>query len=376
MEIILDLHLVGQGDKMIESPVMAQWDITTGCNFSCSFCLTNSGKRQVGELPFDKAKIVVDRLYSGGILFLRILGGEPFFRKDIVRIMQYAASKGMLLSFSTNASLIDDYTAKALNEMQSSFIYFQVSLYGVDKDSYMETTKNKKGFHLVTEGIRCLIRNNLRPYAFWVLTPENIKHMESAYRLVQEWGFPALRISPKLNLGRASEDCDLSSPIDNSYWRSMIESFVRLNSTVRENGATKVQLHARPFLGEYLFKKTGLPYFYITCKAAVTMVYVDPKGDASPCPFAEFMPDEYRSAYKSNEKLNILEHSLNDVWQSGVFMAYRNLQNPDNHPNRVFKSCPHLKSGICNPCIYTPCTCRDTIKMIKKSKERPATRLQ
>src|SRR4030042_6153539 len=89
-------------------PILAQWDITTGCNFSCSFCLTNSGTRLKGELGFEEAKIIVDKLYMGGILFLRILGGEPFFRKDLIKVMYHAAKLGMIISFSTNASLIND----------------------------------------------------------------------------------------------------------------------------------------------------------------------------------------------------------------------------------------------------------------------------
>lgn len=349
--------------ERIESPVMSQWDITTGCNFSCSFCLTNSGKRHEGELTFKKAKTIVDRLYDGGILFLRILGGEPFFRNDIIKIMHYAAKKGMLLSFSTNAALIDDNRARLLSEIQDHFNYFQVSLYGIDQESYEKTTTSRHGFLHVNQGIRNLVRHNLKPYVFWVLTADNIKYVETAYQLVREWNLPALRISPKLNLGRAAGDVD-SEACDNAYWRGVLEAFSILSRLVQENGSPQVQLHARPLLGEYLHKKTGLPYFYITCKAAVTMVYVDYKGDASPCPFASFMPSAYRTTFESNEKMSLVDYTLQDVWQSDVFKAYRRIQNPNENTNQVFKGCPHLKSGMCNPCIYTPCTCRNTIQLI------------
>lgn len=350
-----------------ESPILAQWDITTGCNFSCSFCLTNSGKRLAGELGFEKAKIIVDRLYSGGILFLRILGGEPFFRKDIIKVMHYAAKKGMLISFSTNASLITEDYAKMLKEIEQSFNYFQISLYGIDRESYKETTKSSNGFQLVNNGIKNLKKFDLNPYVFWVLTADNINYVESAYRLAQDWGLPALRISPKLNLGRASGEADSKLLNNDLYWRNAMEKFSKLNSLVMKNGSPQVQLHARPFLGEFLHRKTGLPYFYITCKAASTMVYVDYKGDASPCPFAGFMPSSYRSSFDSQDKISLLEYSMDEIWQSEVFKTYRRLQNSDENPNKVFKKCPHLISGICNPCIYTPCTCRDTIKMINKA---------
>lgn len=351
----------------IESPILAQWDITTGCNFSCSFCLTNSGKHQDGELSLKKAKVIVDRLYEGGILFLRILGGEPFYRNDIMKIMHYAVTKGMLLSFSTNASLIDEKIASLLKDIEHNINYFQVSLYGVEQDSYKETTKNKNSFQLVNNGIQNLKKQGLNPYIFWVLTADNIKYVELAYNLVKDWGFSTLRISPKLNLGRASVDVDSNLTSNASYWRAVIDALSKLKKLVNKNRSPQVQLHARPLLGEFLHRKTGLPYFYITCKAATTMVYVDYKGDASPCPFAAFMPKSYRTLFDSQKKISLLTYSLARVWESDAFANYRKLQKPDENPNLVFQDCNYLKSGMCNPCIYTPCTCRATIKMINNS---------
>jgi MoaA/NifB/PqqE/SkfB family radical SAM enzyme len=346
------------------TPILAQWDITTGCNFSCSFCLTNSGTKSKGELEYDKAELILNRLYDGGVLYLRILGGEPFFRSDINRVMRHAADQGMLISFSTNASLITETRANMLKEIEQSISYFQVSLYGIDQTSYEGLTNNSSGFQLVTEGVRNFRKANLRPYCFWVLTPQNIHQVESAYQLVRDWGLPVLRISPKLNLGRASKDSSEHLLI----WQKAMDVFARLNELVIKNGSPQVQLHARPFLGEFLYRETGLPYFYITCKAASTMVYVDAKGDASPCPFAPFMPKEWKINFESPEKVSLLTHTLDQIWDSPIFLTYRKLQDPDQNPNGVFKRCPHLASGICNPCIYTPCTCRETIKMIKSRK--------
>jgi MoaA/NifB/PqqE/SkfB family radical SAM enzyme len=355
-------------------PILAQWDITTGCNFSCSFCLTNSGIRLKGELKFEDAKIIIDKLYSGGIVFLRILGGEPFFRKDILKLMQYAANRGMLISFSTNASLINEKSAKMLKEIEQNINYFQISLYGVDKESYVKTTKRSNGFQLVNNGIKNLKKFHLNPYAFWVLTADNVAFLETAYQLVKEWELPALRISPKLNLGRASNEVHSNYSSNILYWQKTMNAFSKLRNQVIENGSPQVQLHARPLLGEFLYKKTGLPYFFITCKAASTMVYVNYKGDVSPCPFADFMPSEYCSALKiKDKKINLLNHSLAEIWQSDMFKIYRRLQNPDENPNNVFKKCPHLVSGMCNPCIYTPCTCGDTIRMINQGYESTST---
>ena len=318
---------------------------------------------------FEDAKIIVDKLYADGVLFLRILGGEPFFRNDILDILAYAAEKGMLISFSTNASLIDEKTAVMLKKIEKSLNYFQVSLYGVDDETYEKNTGNKIGFQLVKRGLQYLKDVGLNPYAFWVLTPDNIVYLEKAYFFVKSFELPALRISPELNLGRATKKYSGKSVVDSIFWRDVITKLSALNVLAEKENTTNVQLHARPLLGEYLFKMTGLHYFYITCKAATSMVYVDCVGDASPCPFAEFMPDSYRSSYSSslNKKINLLDESLKEIWNTDVFKQYRELQSPEKNPKDFFENCPHYKSNMCEPCIFTPCTCRDTIQQISSS---------
>lgn len=349
------------------TPILAQWDITEGCNFSCSFCLTNSGKRAKNELRFEEAKIIVDKLYSDGVLFLRVLGGEPFFRDDIVNVLHYAAQKGMLISFSTNASLISYETARSLKKIEESLNYFQISLYGIDSESYEKSTKSRNGFDLVKQGVENLRKAGLKPYVFWVLNQENLKHVEKAYQLVKNWELPALRISPELSLGRASKDTDEHIESDIFYWRDVIHKLQEIRALAEKDKKTSIQLHARPLLGEYLFQKTGMQYFYITCKAASTMVYVDCKGNASPCPFAEFMPDSYRSSLEVKEKISLLDNSLKEIWNTEIFEEYRALQEPEINPKKINTRCPHYKSGMCEPCIFTPCTCADTIAMMNSS---------
>jgi MoaA/NifB/PqqE/SkfB family radical SAM enzyme len=319
----------------------------------------------VNELDWEQSRSVVARLHDGGILFLRILGGEPFFRKDILKIMKLAADKGMLISFSTNASLISERTAEQLKEIEDNINYFQISLYGTDQSSYERQTYNPKGFDLIQKGIANLKKYDLNPYVFWVLTADNIDQLGAAYKLTKDWELPTLRISVKLDLGRGSSHS--SDSVNNSkLWLRAMRHFSNLNRLVIKNGSPTVQLHARPLLGEFLYKKTGLPYFYITCKAATTMVYVDANGECSPCPFASYMPDAYHSALPSWETMNILKYNLADIWRSKLFERYRELTNPDKNSKAIFTECPHYKSGVCDPCIFTPCTCSATIRMITR----------
>ena len=238
--------------------------------------------------------MVLDRLYTGGILFLRVLGGEPFFRKDFPFLLREAAAKGMLISFSTNAALVTKEAARLIKEIEGNINYFQVSLYGTNPADYAKFTKNPHAMELVLRGVDNLREQGLKPYVFWVLTHENIEETVAAYDLVKNAGLPALRISPKLNLGRASEEVYSDKSETSDYWGRAVKMLRDLHQRVSINGNPAVQLHARPLLGEYLFQVTGIPFFFITCKAATTMAYVNARGECSPCPFADYMPDAFR----------------------------------------------------------------------------------
>ena len=348
------------------TPILAQWDITTGCNFSCSFCLSNSGPRCEGELTSAQASVVLDRLYAGGILFLRVLGGEPFFRKDFLSLLREAAAKGMLISFSTNAALIDKEAARLIKEIEGNINYFQISLYGTNPADYAKFTKNPRSMDLVLRGVDNLCEQGLKPYVFWVLTHENIDATTAAYELVKSSGSPALRISPKLNLGRASEEVYSDQSETSDYWGRAVQMLRDLHQRVSQNGNPTVQLHARPLLGEYLFRATGVPFFFITCKAATTMVYVNARGECSPCPFADYMPEAFRRDV-SGRSMSLLDHDLAAIWESELFQSYRTRRSLNSSAEGVFVNCPHSKSGLCEPCMFTPCTCRSTIQMIRQA---------
>ncbi|MCB2194407.1 MAG: radical SAM protein [Bacteroidetes bacterium] len=355
--------------KNIITPILAQWDVTAGCNFSCPFCLSSSGKRSKNELDFKQACTIIDKLHSSGVLFLRFLGGEPFYRKDMLEVMKYVAKKGMLMVFSTNGSLITKKTAKTLKEIHENISYFQISLYGTNRQYYHEFTTNSKSFSLVEKGINILKEYNLKPYLFWVLTDKNINQLEAAYELTRKWELPALRISLKLNLGRGKINHDDNSKRNPNLWSQAIEKLLTLKSLVDKYKQPRVELHARPLLGEYLYKQVGLPFFYIPCKAATTMLYLDSEGRCSPCPFGYFMPESYCSYLNlKGANMNLLEHEVSEIWQSELFESYRRLYDPELHPKEINKNCRHFKSGNCSPCIYTPCICNSTIKMINETR--------
>lgn len=107
----------------------AIWEITHKCNYGCSYCIFSCHKNSkiTGELSTEECFHIIDELIKHDFRHLKITGGEPFIRKDIIDILRYASTK-LVTDISTNASLITEEKVRLLNELKLKMIH--VSLDG------------------------------------------------------------------------------------------------------------------------------------------------------------------------------------------------------------------------------------------------------
>jgi len=102
-----DVNLPGRGFPTF-SPISINLDLTSACNFSCSFCvdskLINAGK----SLTLEEVKKSIDILHSYGLLSVILIGGgEPTLHKHFGEAVRYIKSKGLQIGIVTNGSRLD-----------------------------------------------------------------------------------------------------------------------------------------------------------------------------------------------------------------------------------------------------------------------------
>ena len=345
-------------------PYSAQWDATFACNFKCTFCLTASGKPMPNELNTDQSISMIDNLYNEGVWFLKILGGEPFFRKDMIKIMQHAASKPMILSFSTNASLITEEKAQALYEIRNSIAYIQMSLYGYDELTYQKVTGDPKNFKRALAGLKLLCDKGLEVSVLTVATDDNADKIPAYYEIARQYGAREFRLTPEVSLGRAAVEGYKEIDTTPMIWKRLVDSLNKISSTTMP-GDPEIMVDARPLPASYLHKLTGLSYFYENCTAATSMTYIDPTGEASPCPFLKQTPDDLRQKYSDITSTNIMQRPFQEVWNSESFNKFRSYYNPKNNLLGIKEQCRYYKDGSCVPCVVTPCNCVELTRAIK-----------
>lgn len=163
--------------------------VTDRCNLRCHYCMPSEGINFVKNeelLTIDELKIISKTMVSKGIDKIRITGGEPFVRKDLMVLMRYMAKLEGLndISITTNATLIGPY----IDELKELGIQnINVSLDAINKDTFEKITRRDQ-YDVVYGNLMRLINEgfNVR-INFIVLEGQNIQDIIPILKLQETY---------------------------------------------------------------------------------------------------------------------------------------------------------------------------------------------
>ncbi len=179
------------------------WNITSKCNLKCVHCYANAN----GVSEFDAASSLIDDLSTIKIPVLLISGGEPLMHKNIYNIIEYAKSKGIQVSLSTNGTLIDEEVAGRLKELRVDYV-------GVSLDGIKETHDSFRGvkgaFEKAVEGLLNARDAGLLTGVRFTITRYNLKDVKSILDFVVENEIPRFCLYHLVPSGRADFSMDIT----------------------------------------------------------------------------------------------------------------------------------------------------------------------
>lgn len=112
-------------------------EMTNNCNFNCIFCHGRESKLKKGYMDFEIFKNIVGQLKENGCHGVRFnRWGEPTLHPQLISIIKYTKSMGLLAHLTTNGSLLNDNLIKGL--LNSGLDSIIVSFQGMDKKGYTE----------------------------------------------------------------------------------------------------------------------------------------------------------------------------------------------------------------------------------------------
>ena len=153
--------------------------VTEACNFRCVYCAPNGyAAPQISPLTVEEIERVTRAATALGVTKIRLTGGEPLLRRDIVEIVRAVASvEGVRdLALTTNgfllARLADDLANAGLNRVN-------ISLDTLRRERFAQIT-GVDAFDAVWAGIRAAEQVKLEPVKINVVALRGINDDEFA----------------------------------------------------------------------------------------------------------------------------------------------------------------------------------------------------
>ena len=272
----------------------AIWEITHQCNYNCSYCIFSCNSKKIdGELTTEECYHIIDELVLHNFNHLKITGGEPFIRKDILEILKYASER-LITDISTNASLITPEKVELLNQLKLKMIH--VSLDG-DKSEH-ESVRGNNTYERTIKGLEALRKSVNKVRIGSVIHRDNQYDLENL--IIDSVGLEADEIIFSIMEPVAGQDRSLVKTVPNEVLISQIDELRE-----KYNGQITVN---------YNFGKQ--PNFVHRCPAGDKFLYINNFGNVSPCPWV-LESDKTCITTKS-----LRDNSLEEIKQDKVLVRF------------------------------------------------------
>lgn len=149
--------------------------VTDRCNLRCVYCMPEKGISSIGHeevLRYEEIVKLVKVATEVGINKIRITGGEPLIRKDLVNLIKLLREIKEIkdLSLTTNGVFLEKYIDDLVN---AGLNRINISIDSLNPEIYKKITR-RGNLDDVTKGLKKAIGSSIRPIKINVVVMKNI----------------------------------------------------------------------------------------------------------------------------------------------------------------------------------------------------------
>lgn len=267
-------------------PIMSAMELLPVCNLNCKMCYVRKSMEEVNRAGGLKDGAwwldIARQMRDAGMLYPLLTGGEPFLHPDFRMILAGMLEMGLQVSINSNATMIDEETARWLSTHRP--VRINITLYGASPESYQKLCGNADAFRRVQKALDYLKQYEIPVKFNTSVTPDNVHELEQILDIANSYGspiqiasymFPPTRRDPSMvgtNHRMTPEEAGLAR-VRADFHRSPPEQFV----AVAESFARFVPLDQIDFSTEHY------PEMRMTCRAGNSSAWISWTGELTNC---------------------------------------------------------------------------------------------
>ncbi len=273
----LERYLVQKSSAM-GVPIRATLELTPACNMNCKMCYVHHTDHEIHEEGDIKNvsywKSLIPEMKEMGILFISLIGGEPFLYPGLQDLYEELYKNGFYLNLTTNGTLLANGIPEWMLKKKPRYV--SVSLYGANNETYLKVTGNPNGFTQTMQGIQNLLNAEIPVKLNYVIIPENMEDLEKILEIMELLKVPLVATSycfPQVRR-RHKTYFDRLTPEDCAKYDFMIQK--RLDPEKYE--------HNLEVLSKFSDEIEGITgYDHYTCHAGSSTFWINWKGEMMSC---------------------------------------------------------------------------------------------
>ena len=292
-----------------ERPILSlRITITNRCNVNCLYCHHDGMVRSKDEMTADELYTICKIAKKIGVKKIRLSGGEPLIRKDIVEIVEKIASLDFKdISLTTNGTFLEEY---AEDLKKAGLDRVNVSLDTLNRETYEFITK-KDYLESAKKGILKAVEAGLYPVKINMVIMKDINQNEikDMFKFCRDNDI-VLQIIELIE----SENCDDDKFSEDYHYKldDVEKELADIADEVRERkfmqGRKKYYING----GEIEVVK---PVDNATFCANCSRLGITPDGKIKPCLLRNDNLVELISHIRNNES----EEKLEEIFLSGIY---------------------------------------------------------
>jgi len=165
-------------------PILAIFEVCLRCNSACGYCdlPLNEGRY---EMTREEIHRVFRHLYTEGLRFVFVQGGEPLVRRDLPEILGDLAGLGFHLTLITNGTKL---TQELVDHLTPLHVNLSISLDTLDRERYQHI-RGRDQLPEVLSGIERLKAYSHPKYLTCIVTEQNRQDVMEVVRFARTKGF-------------------------------------------------------------------------------------------------------------------------------------------------------------------------------------------